>query len=324
MAASARRTSPTLSPPPPVPNPARFGLTLAVASAALFSLKGVIVKLGLRDGLTVETLIAWRMALSLPAYLAIGVIAFARPPAGDGQPATARRLLAAAALGVASYHVCTWLDFTGLRYVSAQLERLVLFTYPALTAVLATMFLREPFTRRHAVGLLLAYAGVACVFAFELTEVGPDAARGVAFVFAAAALFAAYLVAARNVIRRLGGVRFTCVAMTAATVTVLLHRVLTLSAPAGLVEAAADAPPVTLTRTFVYGLLLGGVATVVPSFMLSAAVQRIGPARTSAAGNAGPAVTALAAVAVLGEPFGLPHAAGLVLIAAGVGLAANR
>lgn len=297
-----------------------LGLALAIGSAALFSLKGVIVKLGLGDGHSVETLIAWRMGLALPVYVVIGALAFARPPASDAAPTRRRDLAAAALLGVTSYHLCTWLDFTGLQFVSVQLERMLLFTYPAITAVLAGALLGERFTRRQAAGLALAYAGVACVFAFELTEVGPDVVRGAGLVFAAAVFFAAYLVAAKPVLQRLGSVRFTCVAMTTAACTVLLHQAW-VPVDAGVAGVAAAS---TWHRAAAYGAALAGVCTVLPSFMLSAAVKRLGPARSSAAGNVGPAVTVAAGVLVLGDPFGVWHAGGLVLILVGVRLSVAK
>ena len=205
----------------------KAGLLLAIGSAALFSLKAVVVKLGLAHGLTVETLMAWRMLLALPVYVVVGLVAFRRA----GSAPTARTVAAAAALGVLSYYVCTWLDFSGMQYISAQLERLILFTYPALTAVLAWAMLGERFTKRHAASLGLSYAGVLLVFGAEAGSAGPHAALGVGLVFAAALLFAFYVVLAKPVIAALGSQRFTCVAMIAATAAILTHR-LVLSATA--------------------------------------------------------------------------------------------
>lgn len=310
--------SPTPSPrPAPDPTRERTGLLLAVGSAALFSLKAVVVKLGLADGLTVETLMAWRMLLALPVYVGVGVAAFRR---GRSAPAL-RTVVAAAGLGALSYYVCTWLDFSGMRYISAQLERLVLFTYPALTAVLAWAILGERFTRRHAASLGLSYAGVLLVFGAETGSAGPHTALGVGLVFAAALLFAFYVVLAKPVIAALGSQRFTCVAMIAATAAILTHRiVLSAAAPAGTADAAAW---ITLTA-LAYGAVLAVVCTVVPSFMLSEAIARIGAGRTSAAGNLGPVVTAGTAVLVLNEPFGPAQAGGLALIVLGVGLLAKK
>ncbi len=296
----------------------RTGLILAIGSAALFSLKAIMVKLGLAQGLSVETLMVWRLLLSLPVYLVVGVVSF-RQMSARNVPAPTRTLAAAAGLGVLSYYVCTWLDFSGMQYISAQLERLVLFTYPALTAVLAWALLGEHFTRRHAASLALSYAGVLLVFGAEAGAAGPHATKGVALVFVAALLFALYVVLAKPVIAALGATRFTCVAMVAATTAIVTHRAaLHLTAPTG--DATIWISPAALG----YGALLAVFCTVLPSFMLSQAIARIGAGRTSAAGNIGPVVTAGVAVLVLNEPFGPAQAGGLVLITLGVGLLVRR
>lgn len=292
----------------------RVGFLLALGSAALFSLKGVVVKLALARGVTVETLMLWRMGLSLPVYLAIGLRLWARARDNEAPPIPRRFFIAAAGLGVLSYYVCTWLDFTGLQFISAQFERMILFTYPTLTALLAWLLLGERFTRRHAAALVISYAGVVLVFGSEAKALGEHAAWGMGLVFATALLFAFYVIYAKAVIQRLGAMLFTCVAMTAATAGIVTHNAVGLQ--------LQDTP---LSQTFTLAAIAAGgflavVCTVLPSFMLSEAIGRIGPARTSAAGNVGPVVTTVMAVWILGEPFGVPQAAGLGLILFGVGL----
>ena len=307
---------------PPTPDPTqapqdrrraeRIGFLLALGSAALFSLKGVVVKLALARGVEVQTLMLWRMGLSLPVYLAVGVLTLRR--LAPGRRPSARNLAAAAGLGVLSYYVCTWLDFSGMRTISAQLERMVLFTYPILTALLARVLLGERFTRRHALALALSYAGVLLVFGAEAQSFGPDAWRGIALVFAAAFLFALYMIAAKPVIALMGAKLFTCVAMTAATAVIVAHNA------AQIVATGQPLAAVWATPALVAGGVLAVLCTVVPSFMLSEAIARIGPGRTSGAGNVGPAVTTVLAVWVLGEPFGAAQACGLALVLLGVGL----
>lgn len=293
----------------------RVGFALALGAAVLFSLKGIVIKLALARGADVETLMLWRMSLSLPVYLVIGAFAFRRR--GCETPGFSPRTLAAAAgLGVLSYYVCTWLDFTGLRFITAQFERMLLFTYPILTALLSRVLLGERFTRRHAAALGLSYAGVVAVFGAEAKTLGPNAGWGALLVFAAALLFAFYVIAARPVIHRLGAQRFTCVAMAAATAAIVTHQLVRLGFTDVPGAGANWFTPVAIGA----GAFLALVCTVVPSFMLSEAIARIGPNRTSAAGNAGPVVTTGLAVWVLHEPFGVVRAAGLVLILVGVGL----
>ncbi|MEM9417674.1 MAG: DMT family transporter [Planctomycetota bacterium] len=290
----------------------RIGFFLALGSAALFSLKGVVVKLGLSHGTSVEVLMLWRMGLALPAYLVVGYFSF-RQLASDDRPKP-RTIAAAAALGVLSYYICTWLDFTGMRYISAQLERMVLFTYPILTALLSWVLLGERFTRQHAVALVLSYAGVLLVFGAEVRSIGPGAGWGIALVFAAAFLFAFYVIYAKPIINDLGSKLFTCVAMIAATGAIVTHNLTT------LVATGQPVATVFSLSAVIAGIVLAVFCTVLPSFMLSEAISRIGASRTSAAGNVGPVVTTVLAVWILKEPFGIAQASGLVLILLGVGL----
>ncbi len=281
------------------------GLALGAGGAALFSLKGVIMKLAFAQGATVEQMMSIRMGSSLPVYLVIGILVFR----ARGKPIGARMVAVAAALGFLSYYVCTWLDFTGLRFISAQLERLILFSYPTVTALLAWAFLGSRLTVRHCLALVLSYAGVAILFGHELQDFGPNAGLGAALVFAAAVLFAVYVTAAKPVITALGSVLFTSIAMATAAAAILIHFSIGVS--------ISGAPPMN-AHILWYGIALGLGCTIAPSFMISEAIARIGPGLSSAVGGFGPAATAGVAVLVLGEPFGIPQAAALALTVGGI------
>lgn len=281
------------------------GLALGAGGAALFSLKGIIMKLAFAEGASVEQMMSIRMGTSLPVYLVIGWLVYR----ARKQTLERRTLLLAAALGFLSYYICTWLDFTGLLYISAQFERLILFCYPTVTALLAWAFLGDRLTYRHCVALVLSYSGVAILFGRELQDLGPNAGLGAALVFAAAALFAVYVTAAKPVITALGSRLFTSVAMATAAMAILLHF--------SIDVAVSGAPPVNAAIIW-YGVALGLGCTIAPSFMISEAIARIGPGLSSAVGGFGPAATAVVAVFVLGEPFGFAQAAALALTVGGV------
>ncbi|MGF1455404.1 MAG: DMT family transporter [Alphaproteobacteria bacterium] len=281
------------------------GVLLGATGAALFSLKGVVMKLAFTVGGTVEQMMALRMGMALPVYIVVGWMALRTRPLSPAP----RTLVAAAGLGVLSYYVCTWLDFTGLMFISAQLERLILFLYPTMTALLAWWFIGERMTLRHGLALALSYGGILVLFGQEVSSLGPNAALGAGLVFAAAALFAVYVTAAKTVIVGLGSPLFTCVAMTAAALAILAHfagqSMLTVS------------PPINASILGL-GALLAIACTVMPSFMVTEAIARAGPGLTSAAGGFGPAATAAVAVWVLGEPFGPHQALALILTVSGV------
>jgi len=287
-----------------------IGVMLAAGGAGLFSLKGVVIKLAFAEGMGVSQILTLRMAFALPVYLAIGVYAFLRAKQKPG----VKTYALAAGLGIMSYYVSSWLNFEGLRYVSAQLERLILYIYPTLVALLAWAFYKQPITRQHILALVLAYAGVAILFGSEIGHQGPDALLGGGLIFAGALIYAVYVTASKPVIAAMGSTLFTAFAMSAASIAFL--------AQSG-VEMAIHAPPPVTTNGLWLSFVLAMLCTVIPSFMIAEAIGRIGPGPMSAIGGVGPVVAAWAAVVILHEPFGWAHIAAMVLTILGVWLLAK-
>ncbi len=277
---------------------------LAAGGATLFSLKGIAMKLAFAQGANVEQMMALRMGISLPFFLWIGWRASKRR---ETKP-TPRLIVTAAALGILSYYVCTWLDFTGLKYISAQLERLILFLYPTIVALFAWIAFGDKITWRHAVALLLSYSGVTLLALNEFSAAGPDAMLGAGIVFATAVLFAFYVTASKPVIAKLGSPLFISIAMSAAAVPILIH---------SFAISAFETTPLS-PAILANGVFLAIPCTVLPALMIAEAIARIGPGLMSATGGVGPAATALAAALILNEPFGPPQAMALVLTVTGV------
>src|SRR5277367_7080149 len=145
----------------------RRGLLLASLGAIAFSGKAIIVKLAYRYGVDAVTLIMYRMLFALPLFL---ILAWR---AGLGKPPlTWRDARAVAGLGFCGYYLASYLDFAGLRYISASLERLILYLSPTLVLGLGVVFFRHKVTRRQIVALAVSYTGVLCVFGKEITLQG--------------------------------------------------------------------------------------------------------------------------------------------------------
>lgn len=286
-----------------------IGVILAAGGAGLFSLKGVVIKLAFAEGMGVSQLLTLRMAFSLPIYLGIGVYAFVR----SGRRPALKYFVMAAGLGLMSYYFSSWLNFEGLRYVSAQLERLILYIYPTMVAVLAWIFLKDRVTARHVIALLLAYAGVAVLFGAEIGHQGPNAWLGGGLIFAGAFIYAIYVTASKPVISGMGSTLFTAFGMSVASIAFLTQ---------SGIEMAFHAPPPVTANGYGLSVILAIFCTVIPSFMIAAAIGRIGPGPTSAVGGVGPVVAAWAAVAILNEPFGWPHFVAMALTIIGVWLLA--
>jgi drug/metabolite transporter (DMT)-like permease len=287
----------------------RRGLLLAILGAIAFSGKAIIVKLAYRYGVDAVTLIMYRMLFALPLFLALTWWA------GRGQPAlTWRDARAALGLGFCGYYLASFLDFAGLRYISAGLERLILYLNPTLVLGLGVILFRRKVTARQIAALALSYAGVFCVFGQEVTLQGANVPLGTALVFGSAVSYAIYLSYSGEEVKRIGALRLTGLATTVACI-ICIVQFLALRP----LSAMAVAPQVLWLS-----LLNATVCTFAPVLMVMMAIERIGASLTAQTGTLGPLSTILMAAVLLGEPFTGWVAAGTVLVVAGVWLLATQ
>ena len=184
----------------------RLGLTFAVLGAVGFSFKAILIKLAYPYGVDAVTLLALRMGLSLPFFLALG---WADQRRRQPVPLAGRDWGLMLGLGFSGYYLASYLDFLGLQYISAALERLILFAYPTLVVLFSALFLGKPITRRAAGSIALCYAGIALAVAHDL-DLGGDAHEvwlGGALVFGSAVSYALYLMGNGQAVGRLGAAR---------------------------------------------------------------------------------------------------------------------
>lgn len=284
----------------------RLGIAMALLAAFGFSLKAIFVKLAYAAApLEAITLLSLRMGFSLPLVLWVGLTA------GPGVPAMNRKDIGILiALGILGYYGASILDFIGLHYISAGLERLILFIYPTLTVLIGVFFMGKSLQRRHIGALLLSYAGIGLAFAHDLEAANDinSVLIGAAFVFGSALSYAIYSAGAEVGIRRLGTIRFAALAIVVSTVATQLHFLLTQPLSALIVPA-----PV-----YLYGAAMALFSTVLPVFWQSAAIRRIGSARTVLIGTLGPMLTIFFAWLLLSEPVSLAQMIGAGLVLAGV------
>jgi drug/metabolite transporter (DMT)-like permease len=282
-----------------------IGIALAAAGVVLFSLRPIMVKLAYGYGTDAVTLLALRMIFSLPFFLAVALWG-AR---GKQQaPLSRRDVVAVLQLGFLGYYFASILEFLGLEYLSAGIARLINFLYPTIVVVLSALFLTKPVTGRDVVALALSYCGVALVLSNALAGQNANLPLGTFFEFASATAYAVYLVVGSQVVQRLGSVRFTAYAMTVASLLCIVQFLL-LRPPAAL-----DLP------AMVYALAVGLAvfSTVVPVFMVSEALKRIGANHVAMFGALGPVTTILFGVLGLDEMMSFLQAVGAVLVLAGV------
>jgi drug/metabolite transporter (DMT)-like permease len=281
---------------------------LAATSSAS---KAIFVKLCYRGGVDATTALTLRMLLSLPFFVAALAFDTWR---GGGTRLTRRDVAAIAALGVLGFYLSSLLDFMGLAYISAALERLILFTYPTFVVLLSAIFLRQRITRGVALALIVSYGGMALVFAHDAGGSSAHLWRGGALVALSTLTYSTYLMGSGALIARLGPRRFTSLVMLVSSLAVFAQFGLTRP-----LAALRVTPSVWL-----YASAMAVVATVMPVYLMSAGLARIGAARTAMLSSIGPVITIVLGAIFLGERLTLVQCAGAALVIAGVWLSTPR
>jgi drug/metabolite transporter (DMT)-like permease len=280
------------------------GLLLASAGSIAFSGKAIIVKLAYRHGVDAVTLIMYRMLFALPLFLALAWWA------SRGKAALSRQdWLGVLGLGFTGYYLASFLDFWGLQYISASLERLILYLNPTLVLVLGWVLYKRRITAMQALAMAVSYAGVLLVFGHEADFAGPNAVLGAALVFGSAISYAMYLVYSGELVKRLGSMRLVGLATSVACALCLLQFVLLRP-----LEAATAVAPEVIWLS----VLNATLCTFAPVIMVMMGIERLGAGLAAQTGMIGPMSTIAMGVLILDEPFNGWIVAGTVLVVSGV------
>ena len=281
---------------------------MALVGAVAFSGKAIIIKLAYRHGVDAVTLLMYRMLFALPFFVALAWWA------GRGKPAlTARELRMVLLLGFCGYYLASFLDFMGLQYISAGLERLILYLNPTLVLLLGVLFFKQKVKPLQLLALAVSYAGVLLVFGQEARAEGAHVALGAALVLGSALSYAVYLQLSAAEVHRMGSMRLTGWASTVACLLCIAQFVLLRP-----LSAAAVAPEV-----ITLSLLNASLCTFAPVLLVMMALERIGATLTAQASMVGPLSTLLLGVLFLGERLNAGVLAGTALVLLGVGLLAR-
>ncbi len=285
------------------------GLAIAISGAVLFSTKAIVAKLIYRYQVDAVTLIAFRMLFSLPFFAAIALWkAKTEAPLRGGDRS---RIVV---LGLIGYYLSSFLDFLGLQYISAGLERLILFLTPSFVLLISVFFLKKKIGALEWMALGTAYLGTVLVFIHDAKLGGANIALGGTFVLASALSYALYLLLSGELVQRVGALRLVAYAMCVSSAACILQ-FFALHPASMLVQPSA-----------VYGLSLinAVLCTVLPVFLTMIAVARIGASTTSQAGMIGPVSTLFLGAVILREPITGIQLAGTALVLAGIYLLSRK
>ncbi len=288
-----------------------LGVIFALLAAVGFSAKAILIKLAYLEQVDAITLLALRMAFSVPFFITAAIWVNSR----NAEPLKKQDWIAVLLLGLLGYYLSSFLDFLGLLYITAGLERLILFLYPTMTVILTALIYKRPIGRKVMMAMALSYAGIVLVF---LHDVGMSRSNagisqsevllGAALVFGSTLSYSSYLVGAGHAIARIGATRFTAYASIVASIASLLQFIVT--HPLSALNLSV--------HVYELSIAMAIFSTVLPVFLLSYAIHRIGSSSSSLIGSVGPVATIFMAYIFLNEAVSSLQIAGTVLVMAGV------
>ncbi|OIQ40600.1 MAG: EamA family transporter [Bacteroidetes bacterium MedPE-SWsnd-G1] len=277
---------------------------IAIAGIVMFSAKAVMVKLAYQYNVSSLHLLVFRMVFALPFYL--GLLYFFRPQ----NPKEIRNsdYVWLILFGFIGYYLASYFDFLGLKYIKAGLERIILFIYPTLVLLISRMFLKTKITSKQLIAILITYVGVVIAFWGEINLEGSNIALGAFLIFLSALTYASYLVGSGWLIPKFGVMAFTSLAMIVSTVCVIAHYSIT--DRGDLLNYSFE--------VYLLGFLMAIISTLIPSFLVSLAIKRMGANNFSIIGSIGPISTIILAYLFLDERLSIVQILGAFIVILGV------
>jgi drug/metabolite transporter (DMT)-like permease len=290
------------------------GFLWAVLGTILFSTKAILIKLCFKTtNIDASSLLMLRMLFALPFYAAAMWYYFANQQLKKVKPST---YFAAGLIGLLGYYVSSLFDFIGLQYVSASIERIILFIYPTLAVLLNLLIFKVAITKRQWLAILITYIGIGLAYWGELNQI-PDTKMfffGTWMILLCAITFAFYLVGSGKIIPKIGAPQFTSLSMLAASVGIFIHYFVThQQGIASIVDM-----PILYSSSVWLVIALAIIGTVIPSFLMSGGMKRIGSNDLAIITSIGPVSTLFQARWILNEAFTWEQILGTVFVVLGV------
>ncbi len=283
-------------------------ILITIAGVILFSSKAVLIKLAYLYDVDSISLLLLRMLFALPFYLFIFLI---RRSGWKENPISRKQFYMLIGLGFMGYYLASLFDFYGLTYITASLERLILFSYPTFVLLISWVFLKKKITKAQLISIIITYAGIAIIFTDRGGIVEGSAneiTRGSILVFLSAIAYASYLVGSGTLIEKVGSVRLTTYSMLVSCLAVIVHY---------LIISDLDILSFPI-QVYVLSFMMAIIATVIPSFLINEGIRRMGAPNVSIVGSLGPVSTIVLSMIFLGEALTLIQFAGAIVIIFGV------
>ncbi|GAB3797830.1 DMT family transporter [Spirosoma humi] len=283
-----------------------LGAGLVFLAAFCFALKGILIKLAYQYSIDAISLLTLRMLFALPFYVAISIYLARRLPPVQ---LNLKQWATLAMLGITGYYFASFFNFLGLVYITASLERILLFVYPTFVLLMNAIGFGRRVTRLQLMALVLTYIGILLAFWGNIeSAVQKNVVLGAFWVILSGLTYAIYLVGSDRVIGWIGSQRYTCYAMIAATIPTVIHCIV----QNGLPLTGYPAP------VYFLGFVMAVFVTVIPTFMIAEGIKRVGSGNASIIASVGPIFTIFLSTTVLHETISYAQIAGTCLVLAGV------
>lgn len=281
------------------------GVLFVFLGAICFSTKGIFAKLAFQYGVDGLQILTLRMLFALPFYILILLNEYQKQPAPIAKNDWQNIII----LGLIGYYLAALFDFLGLQYVSASLERNIIFTYPTFVLLMSRLFFKRKILSIQIIAVVICYTGILLAFySDKASYASASLMKGTVFVLLSSLTYALYLVKSDGLIKNVGTIRFTCISMIVSCLAVLVHYIIIhgidiFSFP---------------YQVYLIGVGVAIISTVLPSFLMSKGIALIGSSNMAIIASIGPIATIFLSNLILKETFSALHIIGTIFVLAGV------
>lgn len=276
-----------------------IGILVVFLATVFLSTKSIWAKLIYLDSLSPLNVLVCRAVLSLPFFL-IPMIRF------DWNSVNKSKVFKYSFFGAILYLSSSIADFIGLLYISASLERAVLFTFPIYVFLLSSDLSRITFSK--VVLIVSTVLGLAIMFNPTVDNHLTDTLIGISLVFLSAIFWALFIIYSKRAVSNISSTIFTSTYMCITTVLLLFGFI---------IDSKNFTTFLTLqTHTMIYLVFLAIFCSIIPSYLMSFGLKRINASLAAVISAMGPIVTLALDVVILNHNLALNEIIGAIIVTA--------
>jgi len=288
----------------------KYGACLATAvGICLASGTAILVKKSFASGADVMGIIALRMLFSMPFFVVVGYLHYKRNPE-LWKGISLRLYMQIGATGLLGYYLTSYTNFLGLQYISASLERIVMFVYPTFVLFLSAIVYRARVLLQEVIAIKITYIGLIISFASQLSaDYNRDLMIGGALVLFSALLFAANITVSKNLVVNTGPIPVTVVSFLVASITVLFQFCMSYDCDR-LLEYQPD--------VYFDSVLMAVLTTLLPAILMGFSLKYLSAIEVAVISCIGPPFSFFLSAIFLGETIVPVQILGSFVVIAGV------